>query len=260
MNSAPTLSIIVLGLHKPQITKTCLESILLQNYSDFEVLFLDFSRQSKTSKLTQSLIDDRRIRYFPMTSQKRISRAYNFALKRSRGKWVKFMSTSDQLVSNSLGRQLREQLAMGHQVFSYSHLIQTDEKGFPLFQITGVDFEEDPLEQLHEIFQLRVFPTFLLSREWIFEHQLFFEHQYGRKLEWMWLARALSKGVKFQKVPFDSIKSLADPKRFQLNPQQISSDFRALWKAQGYFKNESKLKNTKRFLQTAPSLILPPLK
>jgi GT2 family glycosyltransferase len=91
------VSVVICTAGRPQVFGAALQSVLLQDYGDFEVLILDQSRDDGTETITRErAANDSRVRYWRL-DQRGLSRAYNRGVERARGELVAF--TDDDCVA-----------------------------------------------------------------------------------------------------------------------------------------------------------------
>ena len=78
-----------------------LESVLNQNYQNFEVIFIDNCSSDKSSKIFKK-IDDKRFKYFRTKSKIKLYDARNLALRKCKGNFITFLDTDDWWEKNFL--------------------------------------------------------------------------------------------------------------------------------------------------------------
>jgi len=79
--------------NRSKLLAEAIDSVLKQTYRDFEILVIDDGSTDDTSKVIQS-IDDERIRYF-YKKNGGASSALNMGLKKARGKFIAFLDSDD---------------------------------------------------------------------------------------------------------------------------------------------------------------------
>jgi glycosyltransferase involved in cell wall biosynthesis len=91
------VSVVICTMGRPEVFGAALESVLAQDYGDFEVLVLDQSQDDGTETIARKLAgDDSRVKYRRL-DQKGLSRAYNRGVEQARGELVAF--TDDDCVA-----------------------------------------------------------------------------------------------------------------------------------------------------------------
>ena len=101
MNSAPLISIIVPAYNVEKYIKACLDSIIIQTYSNFEVIVINDGSTDQTKKMLNEYESNPKIRIF---SQKNggLSAARNQGLKLANGELVCFIDSDDSVKSDYL--------------------------------------------------------------------------------------------------------------------------------------------------------------
>jgi glycosyltransferase involved in cell wall biosynthesis len=91
------ISVVICTAGRPEVFGMALRSVLAQDYSDFEILILDQSRDDATETIAQELAQgDSRVRYSRL-DQRGLSRAYNRGVAEARGELVAF--TDDDCIA-----------------------------------------------------------------------------------------------------------------------------------------------------------------
>lgn len=100
MNSAPLVTFVVPSYNYAHLLGQCVNSILVQDYENFEVLIMDNCSPDNTPEVARSFRDPR-IRYFRNDSNLGAEQNFNEGLKRACGKYVWILSADDLLRSSS---------------------------------------------------------------------------------------------------------------------------------------------------------------
>ena len=96
------ISIIIPVFNTEKYLPACLESILLQNYSDFEILLIDDGSTDESGKICDAYAQkDSRIRVFHKENGG-VSSARNLGLDKALGEWVYFVDSDDELLPDGL--------------------------------------------------------------------------------------------------------------------------------------------------------------
>ena len=94
----PTLSIIVPIYQAEKSLRNCIQSILRQTMSNFELLLIDDGSKDKSSLICKEYLQkDKRIRFFEK-SNSGVSETRNLGIKKARGKYIQFVDSDDTLV------------------------------------------------------------------------------------------------------------------------------------------------------------------
>ena len=92
-------------IHKfHEFAEEALKSILIQNYKNIEVMFLDNSKEDLRTKMQLS---DSRIKYFKLPETFGLSDTLNFSLKNAKGKYLARMDYDDISLPNRIETQVR---------------------------------------------------------------------------------------------------------------------------------------------------------
>ena len=94
------LSIIIPLYNKERTIASTIESVLSQEYKDFELVVVDDGSTDNGCNIVES-IDDDRIKLY-RKSNGGPSSARNFGIDKARGKWIMFLDADDTLLDNAL--------------------------------------------------------------------------------------------------------------------------------------------------------------
>lgn len=97
------LSIIVPIYNIEDYIEECIESIINQNYSDYEVLLIDDGSKDNSADVCKRYIKDKRIKYF-FKNNGGLSDARNFGIEKSTGDYIMFLDGDDFLENNCLNK------------------------------------------------------------------------------------------------------------------------------------------------------------
>ena len=102
MNTSPFLSIIIPVYNTETYLSSCVESILSQDFSDFEVLLVDDGSMDGSGQVCDEYAaKDSRIRVFHKENGG-VSSARNLGLDYAEGEWVYFVDSDDELLPDGL--------------------------------------------------------------------------------------------------------------------------------------------------------------
>lgn len=101
MNSAPLISVIVPAYNVEKYIKTCLDSLINQTYSHFEIIIINDGSTDQTEEILRSYQSNPKFRIY---SQKNggLSAARNHGLKLANGELVCFIDSDDSVKSDYL--------------------------------------------------------------------------------------------------------------------------------------------------------------
>ena len=92
-------------IHKShEFAEEALKSILVQNYRNIEVMFLDNSKEDLRTKMQ---LNDSRIKYFKLPESFGLSETLNFSLVNAKGKYLARMDYDDISLPNRIETQVR---------------------------------------------------------------------------------------------------------------------------------------------------------
>lgn len=102
VNSLPKISIIVPVYRVEKYLSQCIESIITQTYTNFELLLIDDGSPDLSGKICDEYAEkDRRVRVYHKTNSG-VSDTRNVGLKKARGEWILFVDSDDWLSSQCL--------------------------------------------------------------------------------------------------------------------------------------------------------------
>lgn len=103
----PMISIIIPVYNTEKYIDECLESVVSQSFSDFEIIVIDDgSSDDSFNKLEQWKIKDNRIRILS-TANNGVSHARNLGINNAMGKWLMFLDSDDYLLSDCLEKLVK---------------------------------------------------------------------------------------------------------------------------------------------------------
>ena len=101
MSKNPLISVIVTIYNNEKYIKTCLDSLLVQTFQDFEIVVIDDGSTDQTSKVLDQYSTNSRLKIHHQPNAG-VSAARNQGLKLSRGKLVCFVDSDDYVAKNYL--------------------------------------------------------------------------------------------------------------------------------------------------------------
>jgi len=105
MNASLLISIIIPVFNRSHLIEETLQSILTQDYKNWECILIDDGSTDSSVEVIQNFIKkDERFRFYrrPITKKKGPSSCRNFGYKKSKGNWIKWFDSDDILKSNAL--------------------------------------------------------------------------------------------------------------------------------------------------------------
>lgn len=107
-----------------------IQSVLNQNYKDWEMLIVDDCSTDNTREVVEGF-NDPRIKYYCLDKNSGAAVARNKALEMARGRWIAFLDSDDLWKPNKLERQIKFMKENGYG-FSYHEYDEIDEASKPL--------------------------------------------------------------------------------------------------------------------------------
>ncbi len=99
------VSIIMPNYNGEKYLKETIESVLLQTYANWELLFVDDCSTDNSLKIVKSY-GDPRIKVFQNDTNSGAAVSRNLALRKAMGKWIAFLDSDDVWFSEKLEKQL----------------------------------------------------------------------------------------------------------------------------------------------------------
>jgi len=121
------VSIIVNCFNGENYLLKTLNSILIQKYQNFEVIFVDNCSTDATSKIFKS-INDKRFKYFKTKKKINLYKARNYALQKCNGEFITFLDSDDWWDKNFLSSRKSFFKSSKDYGFSYSNCYHYYEK------------------------------------------------------------------------------------------------------------------------------------
>lgn len=107
-SARPVISVVVPVYNTEKYLHRCVDSILAQTFTDFELLLIDDGSQDESGNICDSYVClDSRVRVFHKTNGG-VSSARNLGLDKARGEWVTFCDSDDWAFSSWLQNFINE--------------------------------------------------------------------------------------------------------------------------------------------------------
>lgn len=95
-NTIPFFSIITPTYNRSQSISKAIDSVLVQDFSDWEYIIVDDGSTDDTAQIVEKYAaDDERIKYFPLPKNQGVSTARNEGMKIAKGKYMLFLDSDD---------------------------------------------------------------------------------------------------------------------------------------------------------------------
>ncbi len=99
-NGLPAISVIVPVYNSERVLRECVDSILSQNFKDFELLLIDDGSKDTSPQICDEYAKrDSRIKVYHKTNGG-VSSARNLGLDYAQGQWIAFIDSDDYITSN----------------------------------------------------------------------------------------------------------------------------------------------------------------
>jgi len=130
----PLVSIIINCYNGEAHLQDCIESLLLQTYKNWEIVFWDNQSNDRSKKIFNNF-KDKRLKYFSATSHTSLYKARNLAIEKTNGELISFIDADDLWEINKL--ELQVQLFHNPKidlVYSNQWIIKNNSKDKKIFQ------------------------------------------------------------------------------------------------------------------------------
>ena len=105
MSSSPFFSIILPVYNRESFIKKSIESVLDQDFKDFELIIVDDGSTDNTSKVVRGFSDNRIRYYWKKNEERNIAR--NFGISKAKGRYLNFLDSDDIHYSNHLSHAFK---------------------------------------------------------------------------------------------------------------------------------------------------------
>lgn len=181
-NTTPLFSFIIPVYNVEKYLNQCVDSILNQEYKNFEVILVDDGSKDNSGKICDEYVNkDERVRVFHKENGG-VSVARNYGIQKATGKYILFVDSDDYIESNSL-TQLANTVEKEEYdlIFLKGYKIYDNEK----LQALDGDIKFDGLKTREEILKyiskLSKFPgsacTKVINKQLIDEYKIYFEEK-----------------------------------------------------------------------------------
>jgi len=106
MLKEPLVSIIINCFNGEKYLQKSIESVISQEYKNWEIIFWDNCSTDQSSKIFKNYKDDRLKYYLADNHTKFLYEARNYALEKARGDFIAFLDVDDWWLPDKLGKQI----------------------------------------------------------------------------------------------------------------------------------------------------------
>lgn len=132
--SNPEISIVVPMYNSSYFIKDCIESVLKQDFTNYELLLIDDHSTDETMEICKSYIEDKRIKLL-CNEGKGVSSARNLGIMKSTGSYITFVDSDDVLEQTFLSKLLNIAKGNPRYLAMCSHV--RFENSNPDFEVVG---------------------------------------------------------------------------------------------------------------------------
>jgi glycosyltransferase involved in cell wall biosynthesis len=122
-NFKPLVSVIMNCHNGEKYLRKSLQSLILQNYKNWELIFWNNCSSDNSKKIFNSLKDSR-FKYYENDKLKNLYDARNLATNKAKGKYICFLDTDDWWIKTKLEKQIKLFLSDKKINFVYSNFFQ----------------------------------------------------------------------------------------------------------------------------------------
>lgn len=198
--------------NREEYIKDCINSILSQTFSDFELLIVDDGSTDETVNIIMSYND---IRIRLIRNNHDYIKSCNMLLQKARGKYIARMDSDDIMIADRLEKQYRFLENNPEVDIVGGSLLVFDEDGDK--QILK-NVEDVTMRHLYEIGTGISNPTFMLRTEKIRQLGIEYEKEYIYAEDYRFWAQSLRKGLVIKNMPDVLVK-------YRLSKSQVSSAY-----------------------------------
>lgn len=101
---SPTISVIMNCLNGAKYLREAVDSIYAQTYKDWEIIFWDNASEDNSAEIAKSY--DEKVRYFRSKETVSLGKARNWAIEKSKGKYIAFLDCDDIWLQTKLEKQI----------------------------------------------------------------------------------------------------------------------------------------------------------
>ena len=123
------VSIIMPSYNASRFIRESINSVLLQTYSNWELLIVDDCSKDNSVKIAQKFVDiDQRVRLFPLEKNVGAAAARNVAIGQAKGQYIAFLDSDDVWNEDKLEKQLSF-MKQNSYAFTFSDYYVMEEDG-----------------------------------------------------------------------------------------------------------------------------------
>ena len=167
------ISVIVNCHNGEKFINRCIESILIQTYDNFEIIFLDNMSTDGTEEILKK-ISDKRIKYFKTEKFLKLYEARNLAISKAKGKYISFLDIDDSWEKDKLKLQLAKMIKTDSDFSFTNYWIKKKNKKYLFKKSLKITDIQDKILNDYPIGIL----TVLIKSNIFFKENYFFDNNY----------------------------------------------------------------------------------
>lgn len=122
MTSKPLISVVIPAYNREVTIAYCLQSVLKQTYTKFEILVVDDGSTDTTIEKIKQIVD-KRIRIIRMPKNGGAQAARNLGIQKAKGQWIAFLDSDDYWLLDKLEKQVK---LLYYRSFDYRTVVHSD--------------------------------------------------------------------------------------------------------------------------------------
>jgi glycosyltransferase involved in cell wall biosynthesis len=192
------VSVIVPTYNREKTISRTIDSVLNQTYKNFELIIIDDGSTDNTEKIVKNYQKRyKEIIYIKYNQNKGANFARNLGIQKAKGKYISFLDSGDEYLSNNLGEKIRflKNISEKNCLVYTKVLLRkiNEEKVVPDF---GIKTKENVLNYLFNNNGEIITSSICVKRAVLIRNDIFFDEVLKRHQDWDFLIR-LSKYVNF---------------------------------------------------------------
>lgn len=96
----PIVSIVITSYNREKYISETLDSVLLQDYENLEIIISDNASTDNTDSIIRKYLSDKRIRYFRNETNMGMVANFKLATEKATGKYISYLSSDDYFINN----------------------------------------------------------------------------------------------------------------------------------------------------------------
>jgi glycosyltransferase involved in cell wall biosynthesis len=157
----------------------CLDSIILQNFQDYEILLIDGLSQDTTLETIKKYANRYPFIHFTSEKDKGIYDAMNKGIKMASGEWLYFLGSDDSLFKDSVLLEVAEGVKKSNSKIIYGNVLM---KGQSRWNLDGQIFAGE--YNLERILNLNICHQAIFYNKLVFERHGFYNLKYHVGADW----------------------------------------------------------------------------